>query len=966
MAKRFCLSLSYGFSRPLDPDHAAPPGAEASTSGVLTPRPIPIPARSNSDSDSDYVLSQSRSPNAQNVNSEHLSSVSQSVSSDSLSVSSDSGSVDSENKNSQISNSKSCGRSMSPNPALYREESSDSEGETSTLGESTIPELAEHSDDLFPFVTRPLYPNAKGGLTGGEFFIRLLSKAIRENTSRSVVREDVRFNASIFNDINSSTDFPTSLQVLWRQFGYEEFAGERYEVCSLQLANGEYCNTQFPPLNQEDKIQHIHEEHTCSLCVCQTVRDGEICGTRRFESSSSGEGRVKPLAGGIYIGLAPGFRLLQQNTEYQNNRSAFLTHRASVSSGSGSSSTERGMRWHDSPNGKAMEAKYCKTLSERKSITFWATFWDYLDLAGKTTTYSIGMKLVHCVDLLMIHVGKAQFIFLSQITFGPKKSGHYDAHNEHFYRELRELEVQGLDGDETNKLVLVKVYADRPAMEGELGLCGHNNAKGCGFCTGGQSYFGGATRYVGYDGASESKVCSDWGAKQPQEVVLFNTREWMQHGIRADEGDADSPLKRASFLFHGAASHMDPLVNAVLPLAHALGHGVCGNYIDIVWCKQTAKPAFMKLGRNGKSVARLILLSCEIPNDASRACDFHTTRRGYMTFVEEVEALAFILPLVLPMVYEALSPEDQQKCKWYLVALEQLLHSVRWYFFGVTPAINPINKLPLVTFEDKVNFAHNMSMRYARVIERCAVVKCLTYNLHAMVYHFPHQEKNGGAMCCDNELFGERFLKVGSKLGEGLVQTPCVELTIAHKVSQTRVLADAEGKLRKCGLLLRSYTGHNVAGKDEPPVLFNRIKTVDVRTHHNLLMLLQEFGDGEEEEAIPLVYASANVNGLQFNGVFYPREHARSSYWVSYNKEDTVAYGCVQFFLQVGGQEVAVMNKLELLAVDKYMALELRNPTTPELVIVPVKQLRFKLIVYKKPGTSFLRAAEWLHLRVEG
>ena len=57
------------------------------------------------------------------------------------------------------------------------------------------------------------------------------------------------------------------------------------------------------------------------------------------------------------------------------------------------------------------------------------------------------------------------------------------------------------------------------------------------------------------------------------------------------------------------------------------------------------------------------------------------------------------------------------------------------------------------------------------------------------------------------------------------------------------------------------------------------------------------------------------------------------------------------------------MNELELLAVDKPAALDLRIPTPPKLVVVPVKykQLRFKLIVYKKPGTTFLvRAAEWL------
>ena len=96
------------------------------------------------------------------------------------------------------------------------------------------------------------------------------------------------------------------------------------------------------------------------------------------------------------------------------------------------------------------------------------------------------------------------------------------------------------------------------------------------------------------------------------------------------------------------------------------------------------------------------------------------------------------------------------------------------------------------------------------------------------------------------------------------------------------------------GVLTKSYTGHDVVGKDEPPVLLNRLKNVDVRTHTNLLSRLQEFGV-EEEEALTHVYASANVNGLHFKGVYYAREHARSSYWVSYNTENALAvcYACV-------------------------------------------------------------------------
>ena len=862
-----------------------------------------------------------------------------------------------EDTNSQLST-----RSLTPNPAFYREWS-DSENEAFP---SSPPNEPDFEDGLAPWFCRPLYPNALSNFTAGEYSVRLLHKALVENTPRKSVRAEVKFYSEHLNHIDPSTEFPQSLDALLKAIGYDPHDGIRYEVCSKKLSNGEYCKTTFPHLNNLEKSEHIHNTHTCPLCVCQTLRDGVICGQRRFEGSPTGGGRVQALAGGIYLGLAQGFKMLIEIPAYENDRSQFLAYRESVRFGP-KSARSRGMRWHDSPNGIAMENKYVNEVTQRKSITFFATFWDYVELAGTSASYSVGMLLVHVVDLLMVHVGKAQYIFLIQITFGPKKCGHYDAHGEQFYAELKELEVDGLDGNVENRFVLAKVYADRPAMEGQAGLCGHNSAKGCGFCSGGQSFFNGAQRYVGYSLEGSNDICDLWGKARPQPVVVFSEIDWLQYGVRADEGDTDSPLKRASGLFHNAAPHLDARVNAVLPLAHAAGHGVCGNFIDIAFCKEADNPPVQKLSAPGKATLRTILAGCEIPNDASRALDFFTTRRGYMTFVEEAECVGFVLSVVMPLLIGDLPEAEQEEHEWYLLALELLGYAVRWYFFGVTPDINPLTNSPFVSFQEKVRFAQTMSLRYAILIEKAGIVKCLTYNLHAMVYHFPFQEIEGGALCCDNELFGERFLKVVSKLGEGKVQTPCVELTVAHKVSQVRVLANVEGKLRRRGVLTKSYTGHDVVGTDEVPSLFNRLTRVDLETHPNLLMLLQEgFGVGQEEALIGM-YASAIVNGLHFNGVYYRREHARSSYWVSYNKENSpaVCYACVQFFLRVG-DGLAVMNELDVLNVDKYGALDLQIPAYPKLVVIPVRQLRFKLMVYKKAGTTFLRAAEWLHLRVKG
>ena len=810
-----------------------------------------------------------------------------------------------------------------------------------------------------PALFQPLYPDPANGETVGNFLIRLLWTSIYNNHSRELMRSDVEYYATHFNRNARSTEFPTSLYKAWQLLGYTEGEGlTRYEVCSFKLKSGEFCPGRFPPLTKEQKKEHISIGHTCDLCTCQEQRNGRLCGTHRFTASEPGEGRIKPKAGGIYLGLGAGFKALQQHSQFLAENKLFLDGLESPDY-----SGPRGMRWHSSPNGKAMRDKFCSTVTERRELTFYATFWDYVELAGTSTTYSVGMKLVHVIDLRMMHVGKAQYVFLVHVTFGPRKMGHYDAHHVDFFEEMKYLQDSGLDGNRGNRFILAKTYADRPAMEGELGLCGHNSNSSCGFCTGGSATMAGATRYFGYVHESARTLVEQESAVMPLPVDILTVAQWMEAGRAADRGDR-RVLKRAAKIIHDFP-HLDPLVNGVFAVSHCLGHGVCGNFIDIFLCTKKKGPAFLKLPKPVMAKLKYILKHLVVPDDASKAYLVATTHRGWMTFSEEVECLAFILPLVLPLAFEACPDNEREEHAWILVALENLVLAVQWYTYGIVPAVHPGTKESLVTFEEKARFGNWAILRYAQIIEACRVIKCLTYNLHAMVYHFLHQELQGGSLCCDNEMFGERFFKYVTKFGEGLVQTPCVELTIANKVQMTRALTNVECVFHARTPLLKSHTGLMDASRDEKPILFNSILTFSHAEMPGLSTCIQTLSSNIDGEIA--LWASSFVNGFKVHGVFYGREVARSSFWVSYilPQSGLKAYGCVQYFVSKGTHLYVALHELELVAVDKYSAIELSVPDPPTLGLVPLEQIRFKLVVYNR-GPGHLRAAECLHIRVEG
>ena len=106
---------------------------------------------------------------------------------------------------------------------------------------------------------------------------------------------------------------------------------------------------------------------------------------------------------------------------------------------------------------------------------------------------------------------------------------------------------------------------------------------------------------------------------------------------------------------------------------------------------------------------RHIIESIVAANDAERAREVHTGFRGCMSFCEEVECVTAVLLIVFPLAHG-----DIPEARWYLEALKYLVHSIRWYVFGVAPKQPPYPPLtPLTTFEAKARFAAASALRYA-------------------------------------------------------------------------------------------------------------------------------------------------------------------------------------------------------------------------------------------------------------
>jgi hypothetical protein len=375
---------------------------------------------------------------------------------------------------------------------------------------------------------------------------------------------------------------------------------------------------------------------------------------------------------------------------------------------------------------------------------------------------------------------------------------------------------------------------------------------------------------------------------------------------------------------------------------HCGGHGVCGNFIDILFPK-SKDTTFLKVSRKVMAYIRKTIPDIWAPNDSQRSREVHTTYRGFMSFHEEVETVCSVLVIVLPLALK-----DEPGSLWYLTALEFLVHAIRWYLFGIAPSHYPFgtNHFALDTFEKKARFASEAARRYALTVENEGVLSCLTYNLHSMVYHFREQELRGGALSCDNELFGERFLKYLAALAKGKVQTPNIELSLCLTLRKLVFLADLECGLRREGLLVKSYVDQQLVTENQNVQLKGELRAFTMPTNPEFMAWLQTIG--VEESQLPVTaYGIAHAKGLVFTSVNYALENTRASYWVSYihviTKEK--AYARVQFYVRLGEVAYAVINELTLHGIDEYHAITLSVPETRKAAIVPVDQLVFKLNV---------------------
>ena len=816
-------------------------------------------------------------------------------------------------------------------------------------------------NSVHPRLLKPLYPHAKNTMTVGEHCLRESYHILTIADSRARMRETFAHNSGIFNDIHAFTQYPTTPHEFWNLLGFSPLDESKvlYEVCSHRHGSkskpGEYCEYVFPSIPHDTRSAHIHPLHVCEVCVCLTcAKDGRV--TRRFEASTGG--RVKAKAGGCYLGLEPGFSALVTRPDYTADRKAFNGFLETRGTG-----RARGHRWQESPNAYAMEQQFnCTDPAEREKVTFFGFFWDYVEICD--SMYSIGVKLAHPIDLLMRDVGKMQYVFVVAITIGPTKGGHYDAHNKPFFEELIKLQTVGL-GSTGHRFILVKIYCDRPAMEVAAGLRGHNSLLGCGFCTGGNLSVGGAPRYLGYNTVNAEKLCIDWTADFSllQPVKRFTSDEFLQEGVKASQG-LPSCHKRAAAILHTVCPHLDPLCSVVYPCMHCGGHGVCGNFIDILFPK-SSDTKFLKLSTKVMTYIRRTIPAIWVPNDSQRSREVHTGYRGFMSFHEEVNNVCCILTIVLPLALE-----DIPEARWYLTALEYLVQSMRWYLFGIAPSHYPFgnNNFALDTFEKKAYFASEAARRYAVTVENEGVLSCMTYNLHSLVHHFREQELRGGALCCDNELFGERFLKYLAALAKGKVQTPNVELTLALNLRKLVFLADLECGLRREGLLTKSYVDQQLVSLNQEVELKHELRAFIMPTNPEFMLWLQTIGVDVGESKLPeTAYGVAHAKGLVYTSVNYALENTRASYWVSYihvlTKEK--AYACVRFYVRVGEVAYAVINELTIHGIDEYLAITLSVPDTPKVAIVPVDAFVFKLNVLFLDDGKNMRASEDLHVRID-
>jgi hypothetical protein len=806
---------------------------------------------------------------------------------------------------------------------------------------------------------RTLYSGSPDGETVGYALCRLLNDGMAG--SRETLRDQVEYHARHFNHWNESHPFPTTVERALKLIACPDPRNDTvvfYEVCHKG------CDYMFPVIPLAHKRKHCLFSHpACDLCKCP------ICGSRRFVVWKVGKARglIKARAGGVYLGLEKSMLDITSAPGYLPKRKLFLESRKSVSE----DGRPRDARWHSSPN-------YQKTLNhfninsesdpKREKTTFYVGFWDGLEVARVTISYGISVFLIHPEDLLMRDIGFGPYAAPVLLTNGPKKRGHTDAHLKLFYRDMYKAAYEGFASMPGQRFVLSGLHFDRPAAQEILGLRGHNNLTGCGWCIGGTGSLGGYPRYYGYDLSSTLALIEKFSPANPlTPLVHVDRARFEEEARKAADGDKSALVKRNPAILQ-FAPWLDIVESATFPIGHILGHGVAKKFLQ-QFSGTATNPAYLKIPSYLRNMFNTLLARVQLPHDAGRGGEVFGTHRGTMTITDYVTCVTMYLPLVFSIAFHTagLTQDDHARLDFLVYELEHLCLAVRWYYYAWAPCTDDLGN-PLNTFESKSLFAGKMALAYATLVESSGFLKGLTYGLHAMAVHMTKQELERGALACCNELWGERNLKDVAGYAKGRTASHNVELTICSHMALKRRLMALEQELHVRGMLIggKSMTGLNRA-------MLNASRTViALENKLNLLrsplpMVIQHFlltVSGLDDSTV--FYATGRLaHGEIVHGESYSRLVARTSNYVMYKQDGDYAYGSVFAFFDLGVPR-AIIAPLHLERHRCRGCVVVLRMVEGVWLDVPASSIVCKMMVLCDPDDDqLLHATECLHLRVQ-
>jgi len=851
--------------------------------------------------------------------------------------------------------------------------------ETSRNVESVDTEMHEFEEDVHPTTSesrlppppppddttwesglwRHLYPDVPDGEVLGYALLRILTEGM--SGTRDTLRNQFAYHAKHFHHLSGTKAFPSTFERAIALITSGEPRKSEiifYEVCANK------CNYMFPLIPVRDKMNHCLFSHTaCVLCECPT------CGVRRFKVWKEGKkiGRIKPLAGGLYLGLERAFLDIQSAPGYLEKRNLFLGSRKRFSD---KPDRARDMRWHSSPNYYKL-LEHFNIASERdpkrEAHTFYVGFWDGLSVARVTLDYSISAFVVHVEDLYMRQIGFGPFSAPVLFTKGPNKEGATDAHLTLFYQDVRKAAYQGFQSMPDQRFVLSGLHFDRPACQDILGVRGHNNLIGCGYCFGGTGWICNYTRYYGYDAdATTALILKHEPPKNVTPIRPVTMVEFTDEARKAEEGDRNALLHRSPAILD-AAPWLDVVESATFPIGHILGHAVSKKFLN-QFSGTASRAPYLKIPANLRQMLDTLLTRVELPHDAGRGGEVFTTHRGHMTITDNITCVTMYLPLIFSIAFKTsgLTEDQHTRLDFLVYELEYLCVAVRWYYYGWAPRTDDEGN-PLISFESKTYFAQKMASFYAVMVETTGFLKALTYGLHAMVMHMTKQELERGSLACCNELWGERALKVVAGIAKGRESSSNVELTIHYHMSMKRRLMALEQELQVRGLLVggKSLSGLDVSSLNACRTV---IKLLNQLTRFPILPIvaLQHLNTVSDVDDTTVFYASALLaHGEVVHAETYTRLVSRTSSNIMYQLDDgEKAYGSVFLFYDRGVARALVAPLLVETSRCYGCVVELRRDESVCLE-VPASTIVCKIMVMRDPDdVLLLHATECLHLRV--